>query len=149
MQADSSSPQEAQILAAIIDVLHALKARTGERENPATVFLLRHLRGTTPMRISDLAEASRLDISTVSRHVKALTEAGHVARVEDPVDRRACLVGITDAGVDLYDRAMSVRAEALSAAVADWPGADRTHLLDLVRRLATSLTHPAETRSTA
>lgn len=140
-------PEAPEVLAAVIDVLHALKARTGERENPATVFLLRHLRGTTQMRISDLAEASRLDVSTVSRHVKALEEAGHVARVEDPVDRRASLVRLTDDGAELYDRAMSVRAAALAAAIGDWPDADRSTLLDLVRRLAASLTHPAETRS--
>jgi len=136
-----------QLLAGIIDILSVLKQRSHVRENPATVFLLRHLRASDPLRVSDLAECSRLDISTVSRHVKALEESGHLMRIEDPEDKRACLLRITEQGCDLYDAAMAARGAVLDRAIADWSGDDRRDLAVLVGRLARDLHEPHETRS--
>ena len=50
------------------------------------------------MRVTDLAAAANLDVSTVSRHVAQLERTGLIARTPDPDDRRAQLVGITDDG---------------------------------------------------
>lgn len=134
------------ILAALTQILGAFKRQAGE-QNPATVFLLRHLRESSGVRISELAEASRLDASTVSRHVKALEESSYVSRVEDPEDGRACLVQITGRGRDLYDAAMAARLGALDRALSDWPERDRSQLSGLMDRLAKDLTHPHDVRS--
>lgn len=131
-----------QVLEAVVDILGALKRRALERENPATVFLLRHLRDSEPRRVSDLADCSRLDVSTVSRHVKALEEAGHLVRVEDPDDRRACLLRITPNGARLYDEAMAARCAVLERALDDWAADDRRTLARLMDRLAQNLQHP-------
>lgn len=136
-----------QVLNGIIDILSALKQRSHVRENPATVFLLRHLREAEPLRVSDLAELSRLDISTVSRHVKALEESGHLLRIEDPEDKRACLLEITEQGSQLYDAAMTARGAVLDRAIADWSEEDRTTLAVLVGRLARNVHDTHETRS--
>lgn len=130
-------------MAGLMDIIGALKNRANERENPATVFLLRHLRGSNPRRVSELADCSRLDVSTVSRHVKSLEEAGHLVRVEDPDDKRACLLRITPRGEQLYDAAMTARSAALERALADWPAADKRTLAGLMQRLADDLQHPA------
>ncbi len=136
-----------EILSGLIDIITALKRRAGEREDPATVFLLRHLRASAPRRVSDLAECSRLDVSTVSRHVKSLEEAGYVTRIEDPDDRRASLLKITKQGQSLYDAAMGARSAALDRGLADWSDKDRHTLAVLVTRAARSLNPSAETRS--
>lgn len=132
-----------EILAGFIDVLAALKRRASEREDPATVFLLRHLRESAPLRVSDLAECSRLDVSTVSRHVKSLEVAGHVTRVEDPADRRASRLVITEQGQALYDAAMAARSAALDRALCTWSERERRALARLVTKLADSLSDPA------
>jgi DNA-binding MarR family transcriptional regulator len=49
-------------------------------------------------RLGELAERLAVDPSVVSRQVAALTRMGLAARRSDPVDRRAQLLGITDAG---------------------------------------------------
>lgn len=146
VQAYKSVTEGRRVLEAVVDILGALKRRAHERENPATVFLLRHLRESGPRRVSDLAESSRLDVSTVSRHVKALEEAGHLVRVEDPDDKRACLLNITPGGARLYDAAMAARCDVLERALSDWSAADRELLAGLMDRLAEELA-PHETRS--
>lgn len=129
-----------------MDILGALKRHAVERENPATVFLLRHLRDSGPRRVSELAECSRLDVSTVSRHVKSLEEAGLLVRVEDPDDKRAWLLRITPDGSQLYDEAMAARCAVLERALDDWSEPDRQLLASLMDRLAEDLT-PHRTRS--
>ncbi len=138
-----------EILSGLIDIITALKRRAGEREDAATVFLLRHLRTSLPRRVSDLAECSRLDVSTVSRHVQSLEKAGYVTRIEDPDDRRASLLKITKQGQSLYDAAMRARSAALDRGLADWTDKDRHTLAVLITRAAASLSPATETRSTA
>lgn len=137
MQATDRRTDGRAVLDALLDILGALKRR--EREDPATVFLLRHLREDRPRRVSELAEASRLDVSTVSRHVKSLEEAGLLLRVEDPEDRRAWLLRITPDGASLYDRAMAARGRALEDALERWPDGERRRLAQLMQRLAVDL----------
>lgn len=144
MQAYKSLTEGRQILEAILEVLGSLKRHALERENPATVFLLRHLRESDLRRVSELADCSRLDVSTVSRHVKALEEAGHLVRVEDPEDKRACLLRITPQGEQLYDAAMAARSTVLERALADWATEDRRALARLMDRLARDLHQPHE-----
>lgn len=92
------------------------------------------------MRVSALAEALVLDISTTSRHVSTLESEGFVAREVDPADRRACLVDITPAGDDFLQQALRERAAVLESATRDWPADDLTSLIDLLDRLADDLT---------
>jgi len=146
VQAHKSVTEGRQVLEAVVDILSGLKRHAMERENPATVFLLRHLRDSEPRRVSELAECSRLDISTVSRHVKSLEEAGHLVRIEDPDDKRACLLRITQGGAQLYDAAMTARCAVLERALGEWSAADRRLLAGLMDRLAEDLT-PHEPRS--
>lgn len=128
-----------QLLEAVFDLIGALKHRAGEREDPATVFLLRHIRASTPLRVSDLACTSRLDVSTVSRHVKQLDDAGLLTRTEDPDDRRVSRLHITDQGRALLEEAMGARAEALAEGMAGWSARDRATLTTLLTRLARSV----------
>jgi DNA-binding MarR family transcriptional regulator len=69
-------------------------------------------------RVSELAEAARVDVSVVSRQVQQLEQSGLVVREADPHDRRAHLVSISDKGrevlVDGRARLESVVVERLS-----------------------------------
>ncbi len=88
------------------------------------------------MRISALADALVLDISTASRHVSNLEADGLVAREPDPDDRRATLVTLTAAGHQFLSKAMDERASKLRAATSSWPPDDVAQLIRLINRLA-------------
>lgn len=116
------------------------RLRAAFRTDPAAVGVLQVLARFGAMRVSALAEALVLDISTTSRHVSALESDGQVAREVDPADRRACLVVITPAGSAFLAEALRDRADVLGAATRDWTAQDVTTLVRLLDRLADDLT---------
>jgi DNA-binding MarR family transcriptional regulator len=98
-------------------------------------WVLAKLALLAPIRLSDLSVALELDPSTVSRHIKALWNAGLVGRESDPEDGRAALLSPTDAGHEALEAARALRLRALAEAMSDWPEADRGRLVDLLERL--------------
>ncbi len=98
-------------------------------------WVLAKLASLAPIRLSDLSAALELDPSTVSRHVKTLWHAGLVGRESDPGDRRAALLTPTDAGREALEASRRLRLQALADAMAGWPEAERTLLVELLERL--------------
>lgn len=83
-----------------------------------------------PMRASALAKDCMLDLSTVSRHLRALEDEGHVARSADPDDKRAFQVGLTERGHDFMQEFWRHRvASVLSSLSASRWSADDVHTL--------------------
>jgi DNA-binding MarR family transcriptional regulator len=125
---------------ALRDVLLGVRrASPGDDHDRAALGLLSHLASLGPMRAGDLAEAACLDPSTVSRHLKALEDDGHLLRSADPDDRRATLIEVSPSGVELVAAARSQRTALLGRAVAEWAPDDVRTLARLVRRLADDL----------
>ena len=75
-----------------------LLAAAGDNIDSATQMLLRTMADDGPMRASALAAAVQSDLSTVSRQVAALVGRGLLERRADPVDGRASLLVVTEAG---------------------------------------------------
>jgi DNA-binding MarR family transcriptional regulator len=90
-------------------------------------------------RVSELAEAARVDVSVVSRQVQQLEQSGLVVREADPHDRRAHLVSISDKGrevlVDGRARLESVVLERLSG----WDPEELTAFATTLRSLLQDL----------
>jgi DNA-binding MarR family transcriptional regulator len=129
-----------QLLVSLMSVARRLKPRaTDGRLDPASVFVLHNVQGRAPLRLSELAKCMALDSSTVSRHVKHLEDGGFLARADDPDDRRASRVQLTDKGRAILDQAMQARAAVVDRAIADWTDEDRNTLTTLVTRLADSI----------
>ncbi len=127
------------LLVALITVARRLKPRAagaGGHLDRASVFVLHHVLANAPLRVSDLAKCMALDSSTVSRHVSHLENGGYLTRADDPSDRRASRVLLTDRGRAVLDEAMQAQAAIIDGAVADWPEADRDSLSSLMTRLA-------------
>jgi len=101
-----------------------------------------------PVRISDLATELNLDISTVSRQLKALAERGLVQKAVDEEDARASRVELTDAGRTALTALRRRRHELLERALASWDLERRGALVellgDLVRDLETAVSQLAE-----
>jgi DNA-binding MarR family transcriptional regulator len=132
-----------QLLLALYTVARRLKSRSDDHGlDAASAFVLHHVRANEPLRVSALARCIGLDSSTVSRHVMHLERAGYLTRGDDPDDRRASRLGLTERGRALLDEAMDARAAVVDQAIADWSEEDRKTLTVLMTRLAASLDRP-------
>jgi DNA-binding MarR family transcriptional regulator len=96
-----------------------------------------HDHGTT--RMSELAAVLCLDLSTVSRQVRALEDLGLIARTPDSDDRRAYVLELTAAGRELVAGVTESFGRLLDLALADWSERDRRTLTTLLTRLAADL----------
>ncbi len=81
-----------------------------------------------PIGLSALADGESLNRTMLSRVIADLVQAGHVARVSDPGDRRAASVTCTAAGRRLAERMRRERTAAINAALADLAAVDRDAL---------------------
>jgi DNA-binding MarR family transcriptional regulator len=106
--------------------------------------VLHETRRLGTVRPSDLAAQMRLDLSTISRHVRSLEQQGLVERTADPDDARAQRISITDRGSDVLARVLGHRAATIGEAIAHWPHRDRRALHQLLRRLAGDLSKVTE-----
>jgi DNA-binding MarR family transcriptional regulator len=121
-------------------VQQGLRARTGLSLDVAALQLLRWIGDMGPVRLSDLADAVGLDVSTASRHVKQLETEGAVVRSGHPTDRRVSVLTLTPAGRDALRRLRRARRDFVAEALADWSDDDRAALAPLLGRLAGDVT---------
>lgn len=91
-------------------------------------------------RCTALATAAGVDGSVISRQVAVLEREGYVERRPDPVDGRASLIGLSDAGAAALARTRAVRSGWMAAALADWTEEEAATLCGLLERLVTDLT---------
>ena len=89
-----------------------------------------------PMTQRDLGARQGVDRTTTVAVVDILEEAGLVARVRDDRDRRAYALAVTAAGRRILRRAEGVVRKAEDEFLADLSGAERSTLLEVLRRLA-------------
>ena len=92
-----------------------------------------------PLRATALAALVEVDLSVVSRQLKALEAAGFVHREADPADARASLVTVTAAGQEAFDSVSRQRTEVLDEVLAAWPQDDRDQLERLLGRFNVEL----------
>jgi DNA-binding MarR family transcriptional regulator len=129
--------QGEQVLVALWKVVRRMKAHAAaEGGDPAALHVVHMVREHGPLRLTALADTCMLDASTVSRHVRSLEAAGHLARTGDPDDRRATRIAVTERGEGLLREALAARGRLVDDAVAAWPEPDRAALAALLTRLA-------------
>ena len=116
-------------------------------DRPAFMALLR-LVDDGPMRPTALAALLDLDLSVVSRQLKALEDAGFVGRQDDPADARATLIAALPQGVEVYRQTAAKRVAILDEALAQWNPQDRQDLARLLGRFNADLDAAVERRRT-
>jgi DNA-binding MarR family transcriptional regulator len=120
-------------------VLRLSRLPVDEPVDKAGLAVLHETRRLGTFRPSDLAAQMRLDLSTISRHLRSLEQQGMVQRTADPDDARAQRISITAHGADVLTRVLDHRAATICSAIAHWPESDRSALRLLLRRLADDL----------
>ena len=90
-------------------------------------------------RLSDVAAGLKVAVPTVSRQVRQLEELGLVARSPDPIDGRAVLLQVTEAGVEALQRMRAEWQRTVAEILEPWPEKDRELLGELLERFAHEL----------
>lgn len=85
------------------------------------------------IRLNQLAERLRIAPRSVTTVVDALEAAGLVARTQDPEDRRAILLQLTEAGNDMVEQIGRVRQEVAQEYFGAIDSEGQTGLLRLLR----------------
>jgi DNA-binding MarR family transcriptional regulator len=136
----SGDPEIDALVTALYEVATISRRLTHDDPvEPAAARVLAHVRRLTDPRPSELAADMKLDLSTVSRHVRALETSGHLTTRPDAHDRRAQRVVLTDDGSDAVDQVVRNRCAAVQRAVSHWDPADRSALATLLHRLGEEL----------
>jgi len=88
-----------------------------------------------PIRPARIGARLSMPPSTVTRHVQALEDAGHVTMHADPHDQRTCLIEVTDAGRGEIEALADTGTTTMTQVVSDWPTDDISTVTELLRRL--------------
>jgi DNA-binding MarR family transcriptional regulator len=140
VQATVCSKDDGELAGALYAVVLQLsRMPVGEPVDRAGLAVLHELHRLGTVRPSELAAQMRLDLSTISRHLRSLERQGMVQRSADPDDARAQRISITARGGDILTRLLNRRAATIRDAIAHWRETDRHALRRLLRRLADDL----------
>lgn len=111
--------------------INTLAGATIER---AASVMLRRIGELEPVRLSQLAEASGIEMSTASRQVARLFENGYIERMPDPRDGRATMHQLSPSGRDLLERLVQARHRWFSDRLAGFTLEDRSRFADYLDR---------------
>lgn len=111
-----------------------LVAAASDDLESAAQLLLRTLTVEGPMRASALAASVQSDLSTVSRQVAGLVEDGLLERRADPVDGRASLLVLTEAGQAVIAEHEQVRTAFFMQVLDGWSDAELAQFSSLLAR---------------
>jgi DNA-binding MarR family transcriptional regulator len=106
--------------------------------------ILKLLSHQGPLRLSALAHGLGLDASTVSRHARQLEDRGLLERTDDPDDRRASQVALSEQGGRCLAEGFEARRHLITDALDGWTAEERETLRTLVHRLVLALVNPPE-----
>jgi DNA-binding MarR family transcriptional regulator len=108
---------------------------------PGQVDTLDLLAAQPAWRMSDLAEALRVDPSTATRAVQRLLRDGLAERAPSAEDGRVVMVSITAAGVARHDAVVCVRRAFFATVLAEFDRPEREQLAELLERLIGAVDH--------
>jgi DNA-binding MarR family transcriptional regulator len=91
------------------------------------------------MRMSELADALRVDPSTATRAVQRLVNVGLASRMASDEDGRVVMVAITEAGRQRHADVAERRSEVMTHVLGDFEPAERHQLADLLERFIGSV----------
>ena len=101
----------------------------------------RHGNGSGMIRLNQLAERLHIAPRSVTTVVDALEAAGLVARTQDPEDRRAILLQLTEAGNAMLEQIGRVRQEVAGEYFGAISPPQRAELLRLLRAVDSAYEH--------
>lgn len=117
-----------------------------DRAAVSVLFKL-HLRGDTPLRVTEIAALLGVDPPSVTRKVQQLERLGYVTRDADPEDGRATRIHIAESGRDVLERVLDAHRRLLADSFEEWSDADVRTFGAMLERFATALSTKLESIS--
>jgi DNA-binding MarR family transcriptional regulator len=105
----------------------------------AQLFVLHELGKTPSLSLSELADRTRTDQSSVSVVVTRLVDAGYVTRDRDKRDARRLVLNLTKSGRALAEKTPPAAQEQILEALDRIPAPDRRRFADTFARLIEEL----------
>jgi DNA-binding MarR family transcriptional regulator len=118
--------------------------RSGVDLSRPAISMLAALNAFGPMRLTDLAERTDLELALVSREVRRLVADGYVGRSADPGDGRASIVSLAAKGRKTYTAYRRATDEIIAESFSRWSARDLTTLAGLLERVAADFAAPRE-----
>jgi len=115
----------------------ALRGSSHTFENKAFLYriftLLSH--NEEPLTMGELSSELEVPLSTATRIVDGLVQAGMVERVNDPSDRRVVRVGMSENGYELYQAGMAYNRQRMAKLLNVFTAEEQEQLLKLMNKL--------------
>lgn len=105
----------------------------------AQLFVLHELGRSPSLSLSELAEKTRTDQSSVSVVVTRLVESGYVTRDRDKRDGRRLVLNLTKSGKAVTDKSPPAAQEKIIEALERIPAADRKRFADVFSKIIEEL----------
>jgi DNA-binding MarR family transcriptional regulator len=103
-------------------------------------MLLRVLIDEGPMPIGQLARKAHMDVGMATRRVRALDDAGLIARHTDSTDRRVTIIGTTPEGQRAARALQELRREHLQRALSHWSATELREFDRLLKKFLSDTT---------
>jgi DNA-binding MarR family transcriptional regulator len=114
--------------------IHRLLNRESGVELDRPTYVALAMLESGPLRISDLADACDVDVSTMSRLIERLCARGFVERRIDPNDRRAALIQASEGGRAVQRQLRAFREDSLRKLLDGWTDGEREQFAQLLSR---------------
>jgi DNA-binding MarR family transcriptional regulator len=109
--------------------------RSGVQVSRPGIALLAALNTAGPLRPTDLAERTDLELPLVSREVRVLAAEGYVQRSPHPADGRVSIVELTAKGRRAYRAYRAATDEIIAESFSGWSADDLTALAAMLERV--------------
>ncbi len=109
-----------QMVQALFTLTASLERARRRSPGASTLSVLQIIAAHDKIHPSEIAAELDLHQSTITRQIQSLEDAGQVAVMADPDDRRSCTVTLTDAGWNEVRRFTQIGLDRFATFVADW-----------------------------
>lgn len=131
----------AELRSAVTRLYSRFRSERVEGEvSEAALLVLVVLGKRGPMSLSDLADAGRVTLGSVSQTVRRLEELGHITKARATDDRRKVIFTLTEQGRDAADASRRHREDWLNHRLTQLTAGEQ----DDIRRVASLLLHIAD-----
>ena len=114
-QSDPDSHVAARLQVVVSRLMRAIRQHGAAGLTPSQMSALATVESSGPVRISHLASQESVGAPAATRVVASLEELGLLQRADDPDDKRACLVELTDEGRRMIEDLWNERTLGISS----------------------------------